>query len=189
MMANVSVVQRRVLALSLLAAVLGLGVNVMAVPVIQSFRDSDDGRRFALKTLRHDLALGRSDAAVLSAATLATSDPHATRWYAMGKETAQTAIESDVRGLVANPAITQAAMAPMPPALVGPLTRLGVKLSLTLPIDQLAELFARLAAHPKMLVIENLMVQAPDYQAIDSNPALTVQMDVQGFMRASGAAP
>ena len=73
-------------------------------------------------------------------------------------------------------------MTAVPVVVEGPLTRIATKVTLSLTIDQLTESLARLRSRAQFLRIESLTIQAPDYQMADSNPMLSIQAEIVGFM-------
>jgi len=96
-------------------------------------------------------------------------------------------LEKDLRGIIKS-ANNPISMVAEPATAQGPLTRIAVQLSLSMPIDQLAETLARLQSHSKLLKIDRLTIQAPDFQSVDTNPTLSIQAEIAGFLVTPAAA-
>lgn len=173
---------RRALALTLTAwmiAILYLGV---IRPVIGHFTDREDNRESALRSLARDRALLKQALDITHALQSVSESPRRSRFYE-GHKPAQATLqlEGDVRALIALPN-QPSSMIAEPSLTQGPLTRLSVKITLSVSIDQLTGILVRLSQQSRFLKIESFTVQAPDYQAVDSNPILSVQAQIAGFM-------
>jgi type II secretory pathway component PulM len=174
--------QRRVLAL-VLSALLITGLYLLVLePVVRHFRDRADERQTALRSLSRDRALLEQAPQIQATQNSVANSPRWARFYDSQKATQATLqLETDLRAIV-SPPNQIASMIAEPATTQGSLTRLAVKITLSLSIDQLTEILGRLNQHARFLKIESLTVQAPDYQIVDSNPVLSVQAEIVGFM-------
>ena len=107
------------------------------------------------------------------------------RWqnfYASQKpEAATLQMESDLRALFKS-TNNPTSMTAEPATSRGSLTRLAVRVTMSMRVDQLAEALDHLQRQAKHLQIETLTIQSPDFQAPDTNPILTIQAEIVGFM-------
>jgi hypothetical protein len=173
---------RRTVAVGLLCTTLVLVWVGIADPVIDYLRARADDRQSDLRALSRDHALLLKDAQVSEALVTVSQSPRWTQLYDNQKpDKAVLQLETDLRGLINTPN-NPTSMIAGPPVTKGSLTRISVKVILSMPIDQFAGMLGRLHSHAKLLRIENLTVQAPDYQAANSNPTLSIQADITAFM-------
>jgi hypothetical protein len=174
--------QRRVLAL-MLSGLLLSGLYLLVIdPVITYFSDRANERQTALRSLSRDHALLEQAPQIQSAQDSVANSPRWARLYDSQKATqAALQLETDLRAIVSTPNQVTSMIAE-PATTQGDLTRIAVKITLSLSIDQLTEILGRLNRHSRFLKMESLIVQAPDYQVVDSNPVLSVQAEIVGFM-------
>jgi hypothetical protein len=139
-------------------------------------------RKADLASLSRDRALLAQDVAIQSTLSTLAQSPRWTRFYQSQKtDQAVLQLQTDLREIFKAPN-NPTSMTVQPAVQRGPLTRLAVKITLSMPIDQLTESLGRLQAHTRLLQIENLTIQAPDYQMRDTNPTLSIQAEIIGFM-------
>jgi hypothetical protein len=182
MMENLSVPRRRLVALLLLgAAIVSFWIAIVA-PILGYYRGTSDVRAADLRSLSRDRALLALGPGIRTALSAVDQSPRWARFYdTQTPERAVLQLETDLRELLKAPN-NLISMTAQPPSTQGPLTRVRVKVTLSMPIDVLAQTLARLASHSRLLEIENLTIQAPDYQVIDTNPNLAIQAEIAGFM-------
>jgi hypothetical protein len=189
MSAALSPRQQRLAALALaLLCALTLWYGVVA-PVIDAIESGREARQAALRALSRDHALIAQAPALRTARNSVDHSPRWSRLYANQKpDRATLQLETDLRALFKTPnALT--AMTAEPAVVQGPLTRLGVRLSLSLPLDQWTDALANLQQHPQLLKLESLTIQAPDFQVPDTNPTLTIQAEIVGYMPTAKPGP
>ncbi len=174
--------QQRCAALALLGMALGLLWTGLINPITEYFRHSTFQRRADLDTLSRDRALLSQDAATQATLSALGTSPRWARFYETQKaDKAVAQMQSDLREVFMAPN-NPTSMTVLTTATQGPLTRLGMKVILSLTIDQLTDSLGRLRSHARLLQIENITIQAPDYQAADTNPTLSIQAEIFGFM-------
>ena len=177
-----SSVQRRCVAVALLGIALALLWLGLIDPIANYFRHSADERRADLNSLSRDRALVSQDAGTEATLTTLGTSPRWTRFYETQKaDKAVLQLQSDLREVFKAPN-NPTSMTAVPVVVEGPLTRIATKVTLSLTIDQLTESLARLRSRAQFLRIENLTIQAPDYQVADTNPTLSIQVEIVGFM-------
>jgi hypothetical protein len=182
MIEALSAPQRRFLAVGLFVSVLLILWAAAVDPLISVIRSSGDDRRADLRALSRDHALLANDREVQKALTTATQSPRWSRLYDSQKpEKAVLQLETDVRSLINTPN-NPTSMIALTPTNRGPLTRIAAKVTFSLPVDQFAAFLGRVQAHSKLLQIENVTVQAPDFQNANTNPPLAIQADVVGYV-------
>jgi Type II secretion system (T2SS), protein M subtype b len=182
MMDGLSARGRRSMALCLLAAVMAILWLGLVAPILDYCRSTSDTRAENLRSLSRDRALLALEPSIHTALVAMDHSPHWARLYDSQKpEQAVLRLETDLRELLKAPN-NPTSMSAQPPAAQGLLTRVRVKVALSMPIDQLVQTLARLSSHSKLLQIESLTIQAPDYQVVDANPNLSIQAEIAGFM-------
>jgi hypothetical protein len=178
---------RRVAAVSLLGALTGIVWLGVAQPIF-SFRDAAaDARGIALRALKRNRALLREGAAIQAAEASIEQSARWRNFYEGPKaEGATLQLETDLRTIFRdsnNPTSMVAEHA----VLRGPVTRIAVRVTLTMRVDQLADTLDRIQKQPRQLRIESLTIQAPEFQGAQANPMLTVQAEIAALMFAPGA--
>ena len=132
-------------------------------PVAGYFRHSANQRGADLNSLGRDRALISQDNNIETALTAVRGSPRWSRFYETQKaDKAVLQMQSDLREVFKAPN-NPTSMTAVPVAVLGPLTRIATKITLSLTIDQLTESLARLHSHPQLLRIESLTIQAPDF--------------------------
>jgi hypothetical protein len=177
-----SPLQRRVGAIALLGlAIILLWVGLID-PVADYFRRTAFERRTDLASLSRDRALLAQDPVIRSTLDRLAQSPRWARFYeSQAPDKAVLQLETDLREIFKAPN-NPTSMTAQAVVQKGSLTRLAVKITLSMSIDQLTESLGRLQSHTQLLQIEELIIQAPDYQMRDTNPTLSIQAEVVGFM-------
>ena len=182
MMDGLSARGRRLTALCLLGGAMAILWLGLVAPIVDYCRNTSDTRAEDLRSLSRDRALVALAPSIRTALVTLEHSPHWARLYDSQKpEQAVLRLETDLGELLKAPN-NPISMTAQPPDAQGPLTRVRVKVALSMPIDQLAQTLARLSSHSKLLRIESLTIQAPDYQVVDANPNLSIQAEIAGFM-------
>ncbi len=178
---------RRLAALGLLAALLGVVWLTVAQPIL-TFKDSGgEERGIALRALKRNRALLRESDAIQAARVSIEGSARWRNFYPGPKaDSAQLQLQTDLRTIFkefSNPTSLIAES----PSVRGAVTRIAVRVTLTLRVDQLADALDRIQKQPRQLRVESLMVQAPEFQVPQANSMLTVQMEITALMLAAGA--
>jgi hypothetical protein len=173
---------RRALAsgiLVLLLAILWLGV---AQPTWNSVASGVESRGIALRALKRNRALLRERPAILAAAAAVEQSPRWRNFYQnQSAEAATLQMETDLRAIFKE-SNNPTSIAAQPAASRGTVTRIAVRVTLSMRVDQLAQALDRLQKHTQQLRIESLTIQAPEMQSPQANPALTVQAEIAALM-------
>jgi len=112
-----------------------------------------------------------------------------TKFYPAGGAMSPGAVlQGDVDAVLTSVQASSRTLAPIAVSEDTSLLRYGVRVSASLRINQLQDLFNRLAQHQRLLRVEQLTVVAPQMQAPDENPPLAVTMDIYGYALASESA-
>jgi hypothetical protein len=179
---TLSSIQKRCAAIALLGIALALLWLGLMDPLVTYFRHGADERRADLNSLSRDRALVSEDAGTETTLTSLRASPRWARFYETQKaDKAVLQLQSDLREVFKVPN-NPTSMTAVPVVVEGPLTRIATKVTLSLTIDQLTESLARLRSRAQLLRIESLTIQAPDYQIADTNPTLSIQAEIVGFM-------
>jgi hypothetical protein len=154
----------------------------LAHPMLTMSNDRAERRSIALRALKRDRALLHGSDAIEAALAAVDQSPRWHNFYEAQKaEAATLQLEADLRTLLKesnNPTTMSAESA----IENGPVTRLAVRLTLSMRIDELATALDRIQKYSKQLRIESLTIQAPDVQNPAANPILTVQAVIAGWM-------
>jgi Type II secretion system (T2SS), protein M subtype b len=179
---------QRLMALALLVlALVALWLGVFR-PVLQFVRASADERQSAMRALSRDHALVTQAPFIRKALASLEQSPRWRRFYDTQRpDLATLQLETDLRAILKTPN-SLTSMTAEPATRQGLLTRIGVKITLSIPIDHLAETLINLQSQERLLQIDSLTVQAPDLQQVDANPLLSIQAEIVGFMLTPSAA-
>jgi type II secretion system (T2SS) protein M len=179
---TLSAAQRRAAAIALLGFALILLWVGLINPVADYFHRKAFERKADLTSLSRDRALLVQDPAIQSTLATLAQSPRWARFYESQKpDKAVLQLQTDLREILKAPN-NPTSMTVQPVVQKGPLTRVAVKVTLFMTIDQLTECLERLQTHTQFLQIENLTIQAPDYQMRDTNPSLSIQAEIVGYM-------
>lgn len=173
---------QRILAVGLLMAALLLAWGLVIDPLVTFVSARGDDREAQLRALVRDNALVVKNPKIKDALAAATGSSRWARLYDGDKpDKAVLQMETDLKGLIATPN-NPTSMTAVPATNKGLLTRIAVKVTLNMPIDQFAQFLSRLQTHSKLLQVDAVTVQAPDYQAPNTNPALSIQAEIAGYL-------
>lgn len=173
---------QRILAIGLLIAALLLVWGLILDPLLTFVNARGDDREAQLRALARDTALVVKDPKIKEALAAATASSRWARLYDGDKpDKALLQMETELKNLIATPN-NPTSITAVPTITKGLLTRIAVKVTLTMPIDQFGAFLGRLQAHSKLLQIDALTVQAPEYQAPNTNPSLAIQAEIAGYL-------
>jgi hypothetical protein len=176
---------QRLIAIGLLGASLALFWFALASPIADYIDAHAEQRGISLRALRRDRALLQEAPAVQAALSSVDRNVHWQSLYESPEpEATAVQLEADLRALLKSTG-NPTSMTVVPPVARGPVTRIGVKVSMSMRVDQLAQTLELLQRQPKRLQIESLIIQSPDFQPADTNPMLTIQAEIVGFMVAA----
>jgi Type II secretion system (T2SS), protein M subtype b len=176
---------RRIVAFAIFGAVsLTLWFAVFQ-PIWDSIDTDLENRGIALRALKRNRALLLERSAVQAAAASVERSPRWRNFYQnQTPEAATVQLQTDLRSLFKesnNPTSITAE-----PAIArGPLTRISVRVTLSVRVDQLADALDRLQKHERQLRVETLIIQAPESQSPQTNPTLSVQAEISALLLAS----
>lgn len=179
--------QRRSIALALLALLTSL-VWVGAInPLIELAEARSDERFTELRALSRDRALLSQAPQLRESLQDAEKSARWSRFYSgPGPDKALVEMQADLRELLKAPN-NPTSMATLPATTKGHLTHISVKVTLSMPIDQWTQALARVSSHSRLVMLDKLTIQAPDYQVVDTNPVLTIQAEFVGYMLAAAS--
>jgi hypothetical protein len=179
---NLSKGQQRIVAIALLAISVAVVWFAVIDPIVGFAEDRSEKRQVSLRALRRDRALLTQEPKTMAALEAIDHSPRWERLYASQKpEQAILEMETDLRKIITTPN-NPTSMIAHGVVATGALSKIAVKVTMSMPIDQLADTLARIQSHAKYLRIENLLIQAPDYAPAESNPTLSIQADVAGYL-------
>jgi Tfp pilus assembly protein PilO len=94
-------------------------------------------------------------------------------------------LHADVTALLAQSRLQAQSLAPIPMQVERFFTRVGVRFTASMRVDQLQQLITDVASHPRYLRIERLTIIAPQTQLENENPPLAVTAEIYAFERRS----
>ena len=184
MTVNLSKRQQRIIAIALLAISVALVWFAVIDPIVGFAKDRSEKRQVGLRALRRDRALLTQEPKTVADLEAIDHSPRWERLYTSQKpEQAILEMETDLRKIITAPN-NPTSMTALGVVAAGPLSKIAVKVTMSMPIDQLANTLAQMQSQAKYLRVENLLIQAPDYAPAESNPTLSVQADVAGYLLA-----
>ena len=180
---------RRWLAVGLLGLLLVTVWAGIIEPVVDYLDTATLARGIALRALERDRALLQQADAIKEARKSVDQSPRWRNFYEGPKaESATLQLEADVRAILRD-SNSATSMVAAPAISHGPVIRIAVRVNLTMRVDQLAEALDRIQKNTRLLRIESLTVQAPEVQAAQTNPPVTVQMEVSALMLTAADQP
>ncbi len=176
--------QRRVLALSLLAgAALFLWVAIL-MPLGWLVRSQDDWRGAVRRDLARALGRATIEPALRKRLSALQTDPIWGRFYEVPQGQDTTAlIQRDVVAVGTVSGVTVQAVTPIPVVEEAGLSGYGIRFTASLAADQLKKFMDGLRGNARYLRVERVTVMAPQIQRPDQNATLNVTMEVYGFTR------
>jgi hypothetical protein len=178
---------RRAGAFGLLLALLAVLWFGIAQPVMGYLDRRAEQRGIDLRALKRDRALLREEPVIRAALASVEQSSRWRNFYDGRKADAATLqLQTDLRTLfqdTGNPT----SMSTEPATIQGGVTRIAVRVTLLMHIDELANALDRLQKQPRQLRIESLSIQAPNSQSPQTNPVLTVRAEIAAWMVDLGA--
>jgi LmbE family N-acetylglucosaminyl deacetylase len=178
---------RRSVALGLLVALISSLWLGLVEPVVDYLDTAAVTRGISLRALKRNRALLQRSSAIQAAEASVEQSPRWRNFYdAPRAETATLQLEADVRSVLRD-SNNPTSMVAEPATVHGSVTRIAVRVTLSMRVDQLAEALDRLQKQPRQLRIESLTIQAPEFQSGQPNPVLSVQAEITAMMTAHGS--
>lgn len=173
---------RRIAALGLLGALLAIAWWGVVEPIVDYMDTAAVDRGISLRALKRNHALLRQRAAIQAARASIEQSPLWRNFYRGPRaDSATLQMETDLREILKDSG-NPTSMIAQPAVIRGSVTRIAVRVTLLLRIDQLADALDRIQKQPRQLQVESLTVQAPDLQSAQANPALSVQAEITAMM-------
>lgn len=177
---------RRLIAFALLAVVLSFAWFCVVQPVTNLLIDQQERRAIALRTLKRHRSLLATQPAIEASLATVKESPRWRNFYSdRTPDAASLQLQADLRSLLKD-SHNPTSMFAESPVTQGPATRIAVRLTLSMRIDELAVALDRLQKQSKQLRVENLTIRAPDIQSAQSNPVLIVQAQISAWVATSG---
>ena len=179
---------RRLLALAMLLGALAVAWYAVLKPVHRLLTSQEGWRT----EVRRELAESRGKAAVEARLAAQVEALHQiplwkSFYSANSEEEANAQIQQDLRGLGAASGIPALALTSLPKRDSPDYIAYGVHINAAMTADQLKRFGVALRAAPHFLRVERFAASAPQTQAPEQNPLVTVTMDVYGYSRPAGA--
>jgi hypothetical protein len=182
--------QRRVLAVVMLVAAIGLIWGAIIVPLVWVVGSQDEWRTDARRDLARALGRAASEPVLRKRAAALAAEPIWGKFYDVPQGQDATAlVQRDVMSVGTDAGVKIQAVVPVPRVEEAGLVGFGIRFTTTLSADQLKKFMVALRGNAGYLRVERLTVNAPQVQRADQNALLTVTMEVYGFSRDRSAAP
>lgn len=174
---------RRALALVLVAAIAAASIAVVHT-ICDIVSSQDIWRSTARNALARDRGVAANGSQIRGSLESLGSAPVWNRLYAPGADAdGAQLVQRDLMSLGTSAgAVIQSAVA-LPAVEGAELRSHGVRLVASMSIDQLRNFIAGIRAHTRYLRVQELSISAPQTQALDVNPPLTVTVTVLGYSR------
>jgi hypothetical protein len=92
-----------------------------------------------------------------------------------------SALQSDIGMLLSRVDVSAQTLTPIAAQELPLFIRAGARITASMRVDQLRELMAALATHPRYLRVERLTIDAPRTQIDTENPPLAVTAEIYGY--------
>jgi len=181
-----SVLTRRLIAIAVLIAILVTAWIGIVVPL----EAMAQGQRAWLSRTRYAIARDRGLIAAQASlreklASIAHS-PLPAKLYPPGpKDTLLAAVQADVGSLLRSAGASTQTITSLPLTSDRYFERAGVRATMSLTVDQLRRLLERLRENPRLIRLEDLIVDAPQTQTGGENPPLAITMSLFGYRLAA----
>jgi len=170
--------------LGLLAALIWLGA---VEPVVSYVQTAATERGISLRALKRNRALLHQSEAIQAARVSVDESPRWRNFYDGPRADAATLqMEADLRAILKDTG-NPTSMIAAPPVPQGSITRIAVRITLSMRMDQLAQMLDLIQKHDRQLRVESLIVQAPDFQGVQANPQLAIQAEITALMTDRGS--
>jgi hypothetical protein len=173
---------RRIIALVLVPSSIAIVIYAVVLAAAALYDSQQDWRRHARSLFSRAGAATQMQARIDQDAAALKDSPLWSRFYISPTSgIGAVQLQSDVGSLLSRTQASTQSLAPIPSLPMNGFTRIGVRLSASMRIDQLKTFLATAAAHPRYLRVEQLSVIAPQGQVPAENSPLAVTMEVYGF--------
>jgi hypothetical protein len=182
-MIKMSHVSQQIAAVALLVVIGSAGIASIASPLASLFRLTGTSRSSQLQHLQQERSVIAQGQQIDTLETVARNSPQWKRLYnTQSTDKATLELQSDLRSMIDETSGATTSFERADSAADGPLTRFGVQVSFSAPIDRLAATIERIHQHTKLLLVDELTIQSPDTQPPNSNPTLSIQARIWAFM-------
>jgi hypothetical protein len=181
---------RRIVALFGMPLAIALLGAVLWMPISYIGTSQAEWREDAIETLAAARRAPQIQAALNQQVERMRASPLWSKFYRMpNAAAASTALHSDLSALLTNAGASVQSLTPIPSEDQPVFTRIGVRATASLRLDDLRNLLTAMSAHARYLRVDRLVVTAPQVQMDSENPALAVTLDVFGYqlVRTNGA--
>jgi len=184
--AALSPAMRRVVALLVVPMLIVLACLAALLPIHQAWQAQQRWREETKQLLSEaEVAPTLRDALQRQIEAVRASQLRSKFYPSGGAMGTAAVLQGDIDSVMNSAQASSRTLAPIPVAEDALLLRHGVRVTASLRIDQLQDVFNRLAQHQRLLRVEQLSVVAPQMQQADENPPLAVSMDVYGYVLAA----
>lgn len=169
-------------ALGLFALSCGIGWTALVQPLSRVTQEGWTQHRQSMRELGRLGALASHQGQLEAALATANDDPAWTRLYRAESASAATAmLQGDVQSVARVLGVSIISMQPAAPRDMGPISRIGVRIALLVPLDLAMNFVRLLSDSPRLLVIGDASIVAPHSHEADTNPLLTIQFEISGI--------
>ena len=173
---------RRLMALFVVPLLIVMAGVLVLLPIQHAWQAQQDWRQETKQLLSKAAAAPAQQAALERQIEAVRASQLRTKFYpAGGSMGAAALLQGDIDVLMNSVQANSRTLAPIPVSEDSAMLRYGVRVAASLRINQLQDLFNRLAQHARLLRVEQLSVVAPQMQLATENPPLAVSMDIYGY--------
>jgi len=173
---------RRMIALGMIPLVGAFIWAALVWPVWYTWDSQQEWRTTSARSLARSRAIAASEAMTRDQVKSLPQSPLAAKFYVAGTNGAgANAFQADVRGMLGSVGAVAQTATPIATNKLGAISRLGLRVTTSMTIDQLKNFLARVDSHSRYMRIDQLDITAPSVQPRDQNPMLTVSMELAAF--------
>lgn len=174
---------RQAAALALLALACVTTWVAMAQPVTRMAREGWNKHGQSVDELARLRALVSHQSELEAMLATTSAAPIWSRLYRAESASAATSmLQSDVQSVARALGVSIVSMQPIAPRTMGPVSRIGARVSLLVPMDAALNFARLLTGSSRLLVIEDASIVAPHSYEAGTNPLLNVQFAVSGIL-------
>jgi hypothetical protein len=175
-------VSRRVIALTLLAAMPLLAWFAVVLPLGAALSSQTEWREDTARTIARDRGMVGTAQDLREVASAVESSPLHARFYETGGVSpVEDTVQNDLRSALLAAGVEPTTFKVLPAVAARGLRAHRVEFSTVVTVDQLQSFFLAIEGQPRYLRIERLRLDAPSNQRSDENPRVTALMEVRGY--------
>lgn len=174
--------QRRFLAVAVIPLAALLLWLIAIWPIVKLHDYHQERRNSAQRSIARDRGVLAVEATIREQLrTLGNSGLWSKLYETTADNSAVTVLQADVGSVLSRSQLSAQSITPLSTAVHGPFERIGVRITVSMSIDQLQQFLSAIRGHPRLIRVDGIAISAPQVQSREQNPLLTVSMDLFGY--------